>query len=145
MVSGFWVCSAGVKRRSERLALAVPVASVHDLGEAAEDTGGPAVVPVGGVFGCGPFGEVGAAPEQVEPGQFPESLWVVGPAGPDLLAEIARVLGSQDGLDPVGQLPELVLAGLGVHGEPEPSGRLALVVVGQQGEDPFDLAAQFGD
>src|SRR5579871_6004434 len=58
------------------LALAGGIASGHDLAEAAENAGCPAVVPVGGVFGCWPFGEVGPAPELVEPGQFPESFWM---------------------------------------------------------------------
>ena len=128
-----------------RLALAGEVTAGHDLAEAAQDAGCPAVVPVGGVFRRGSFGEVGAAPELVEPGQFPEGFGVAGPAGPDLLGQVAGVLGAQDGLDPVGQLAKLVLASLVVQGEPEPSGRRALVLFGEQGEDPLDLALQLGD
>ena len=38
---------------TDGLALACFFALAHDLGQAADDAGGPAVVPVGGVFGAG--------------------------------------------------------------------------------------------
>jgi hypothetical protein len=76
-------------------------ALAHDLAQAADDAGRPAVVPVGGVFRRWPSGQVGVGPELVEPGQFPRGFGVIRPAGPDLAGEVAGVLGAQDGLDPV--------------------------------------------
>jgi hypothetical protein len=62
--------------------LANPLALIHDGAQAAEDTGDQrSVVPVGGVFRGGPFGEVGEGPLLVEPAQFPSDFGVVGPAG----------------------------------------------------------------
>src|SRR6266700_4916903 len=129
----------------DRLALAGFFAVAHGLAEAADDAGGPAVVPVGGVFRGWAAGQVGAGPELVEPGQLPHGIRVVGPAGPDLAGEVIRVLGAEDGFDPVGQFAEALVALLAGHGEPEPLAGGGLVVVAEDGEDLLDLAAQFGD
>src|SRR5690349_14302833 len=79
------------------LVLAGVVAFGHEGAEAVEDAGDPAVVPVGGVLGGWAFGQVGVGPELVEPGQFPEGFWVVGPAGSDLAGQVAGVLGAEHG------------------------------------------------
>ena len=67
-------------------------------------------MPVRRVFGVGSFGEVGGGPELVQPSQLPSGLWMVRPAGPDLVGEVVGVLGAEHGFDPVEQFAELLLA-----------------------------------
>jgi hypothetical protein len=102
-------------------------------------------VPVGGVLGRGAAGEVCQGPELVQPGKFPAGFGVVRPAGFELVGEVAGVLDTQDGFDPVGLLAELLSLFLLGHPDPESGGRGGVLGDVQVGEDRLDSTAQFGD
>lgn len=125
--------------------IAASVALPHDQAQAADHAGGPAVVPVGGVSWDGPSSQVGGGPEMVEPGQFPSSLGMVGPAWSDLVREVVGVLRTEDGFDPVGQFAELLVALLLGHPEPEPGRWSGVVLLAEDREDLFDLVTEVAD